>query len=111
MKSRKKNLHAVQRTNVVEGVERGRETTVKAENLIQRTIKKQAALREHTLAIHLSLNEGRKRKVIEEIGVEFPDVGVAIFPQALIIEPINLSNLTTLVVATKDREPVLVANL
>ena len=41
-----------------------------------------------------------QRKVIEEFSKSPPNIGIAIFPKALVVEAINLSNLPALVVAS-----------
>jgi len=48
------------------------------------------------------LNNSSKRKVIEKGCEVLPHVGVSVFSQALIIEPINLGNLFGLVITSKD---------
>jgi hypothetical protein len=50
----------------------------------------------------LIFNECSERKVIEKVREIFPDIGVAIFTQALVVESINLSDLARLVVSTED---------
>lgn len=57
------------------------------------------------------LDESGQRQVIEEVGEVLPDVGSSVFTKALVIEAINLGDLSTLVVATEDSNSVLVANL
>lgn len=52
-------LNSVESSNVVEGIDTGRETTVKAEDLV--------------------VDEGSEGKVVEQIGEELPDVGIAVF--------------------------------
>jgi hypothetical protein len=50
----------------------------------------------------LIVDKGGKRKVIEEIGEVFPDICVTILSKALVIETINLSDLTGFVIATEN---------
>ena len=61
-------LHAVKLANLVEGVDAGRETTVKAEDRV--------------------LNDSSQRKEVKKLGELLPDIGVAVLSQALIIEAI-----------------------
>ena len=75
-------LDAVEASNVVEGINAGGEATVKAEDLV--------------------VDEGSEWEVIEEISEEFPDVGIAILAQALIVEAIDLCDLSRFVVAAED---------
>ena len=74
----------------VQGVEGGRESAVQAENLI--------------------LHHSRQRKVVEEISQVFPHIRVAVLAEALIVEAIDLRDLSALVVASQDRDSVLEAH-
>ena len=78
-------------SDLVECVQVGREATVKAENLV--------------------LDHRSKRQQIEQIGIVLPDVGIAVFTEALIIETVDLCNLARLVISTEDSDAVLEANL
>ena len=49
----------------------------------------------------------RQRQEIEQICIVFPHICIAIFAQTLIIEPINLCDLSGLVIASQDGDPVL----
>ena len=57
------------------------------------------------------LNNCGKRQVVEEICEVFPDISVSVLPQALIIETVDLSDLTGLVISTKYGDSILVADL
>jgi hypothetical protein len=59
----------------------------------------------------LVFDESSEGEVIEEVGKVFPNVGVAIFPQALVVETVDLSDLTGLVIATEDGDTLGVTNL
>lgn len=83
-------LDPVESANVVEGVNRRTETAVEAEDLI--------------------LNQGSKGEVIKEVREILPDISVAIFPQTLVVEAIDLCDLTGLVVSTQDRDALRVAD-
>lgn len=61
--------------------------------------------------IYLCVYEGCKRKVVKEVCEIFPDICVAIFPQALVIEAINLCDLSALVVSPQYRDAFWIANL
>lgn len=50
----------------------------------------------------LVVNQGGEGEVVEEIGEVFPDVGVAVFAQTLIVEAVNLGDLARFVVAAED---------
>lgn len=84
-------LNTVKGSDVVESVDRRAQSTVQTEDLV--------------------FDESSKGEVIEEVGKVFPNVGVAIFPQALVVETIDLSDLTGLVVATEDGNTLRVTNL
>lgn len=84
-------LYPVQSSDVIEGINGGGEPAVEAEDLV--------------------VDKGGEGEVIEEVGEVFPNVGVTIFAQALVVEAINLSNLPGLVVAAKDGDALRVADL
>lgn len=67
-------LDSVERADVVEGIDAGRETTVKAEDLI--------------------VDESGEGKVVEQICEVFPNIGVAIFTQTFVVEAIDLCDLS-----------------
>ena len=83
-------LYTVESSDVVEGVDAGGETSVEAEDLV--------------------VDKGSKGEVVEEIGEILPYVGVAIFSETFIIEPIDLRNLTGFVVATEDCDALGISN-
>jgi hypothetical protein len=83
-------LNTVERSDVIEGIDGGTQTTVQTEDLV--------------------LNEGGEGKVVEEVGEVFPNIGVAVFSQAFVVESIHLCNLTGLVVSAKDGDTLGVAN-
>jgi hypothetical protein len=60
---------------------------------------------------NLVVDESSERKVVEEVGEVLPDVRISILPQALVVETVNLSDLSRLVVTTEDRNAVPVPNL
>lgn len=84
-------LDAIQGTNVIERIDGGRQTSVQAKNLV--------------------LDQCGEREIVKQVGEVFPDVGVAILPKALVIESIDLSDLSTLMVAAKNRHAIFVSNL
>ena len=63
-------LHSVQLSDLVEGVDARRKTTMKAENL--------------------TFNNSSQREVIKELSEGFPHVGISIFPQTFIIKTIPI---------------------
>lgn len=62
-------------------------------------------------AAHLIINQRGQRKVIKQICKELPNVRIPIFPQTLVIKPINLSNLSRLVIPSQDRHSISVSQL
>lgn len=83
-------LDPIEGANVVESVDRGTQTAVKAEDLV--------------------LDEGGEGKVVKKVGEIFPDVGVAVLAQTLVVEPVDLGDLAGLVVATKDGDTLRVTD-
>ena len=75
-------LDAVKLADLIQSVDTGRETTVKAEDLV--------------------LDDSGQREVIEELSELFPDIGVTILSQTLIIE--SVSKTATIVVNTNDQK-------
>jgi hypothetical protein len=84
-------LDAVEGADVIERVDARRQAAVQAEDLV--------------------VDEGCEGEVVEEVGEVLPDVGVAVFPQALVVETVNLRDLTRLVVAAEDGDARGVADL
>ena len=83
-------LYTIQRTDVIECVDRGTQATVKAENLI--------------------IDEGGEGEVVEEVSEVFPDIRIAILSKAFVVEPVHLGDLTRLVVSTEDGDAVGIAD-
>ena len=71
-------LAAIKLADLIESVHTGRKASMEGEDLI--------------------LNNGSEREVVKEVCEVFPDIRVAVFPQTLVVESINLGNLTTLMV-------------
>jgi len=84
-------LNAVKSSDVVECVDAWGETTVKAEDLV--------------------VNESGKREVVEEVGEVLPYVCVTVLAEALIVEAVDLGDLTGLVVSSENSDTLWVANL
>lgn len=84
-------LYPVKRPNVVERIDGWRKTSMQAEDLV--------------------LDQGGKWEEIEEVGEVLPDVRVAIFAQALVIEAIDLGDLSRFVVATENGDALRVSDL
>lgn len=59
----------------------------------------------------LVVDEGGEGKIVEEVCEVLPNVGVAVFSKALVIEAIDLCNLARLVVAAEDGDALGVSNL
>lgn len=60
---------------------------------------------------HLIVNQGSQGQVIKQISKEAPDVGIAIFSEALVVESVDLGDLSGLVVSTEDGDAVAVSEL
>jgi hypothetical protein len=84
-------LYPIKGADVVQGVDTRRQPAVQTEDLV--------------------VDQSRERQVIEEIGEVLPHVRVAILSKALVVKTIDLSNLTGLVVAAKDRDALGVSDL
>jgi hypothetical protein len=50
-------------------------------------------------------------EIVEEVGEVFPHVGVAVFAEALVIEAVDLRDLSGLVVSTEDGDTLGVTDL
>lgn len=59
----------------------------------------------------LVIDEGGKGEVIEEVGEGLPNICISILSEALIVEAVNLSNLTGFVITTKDGDSLWVSYL
>ena len=84
-------LHPVELANLVQGVNAWRETAVEAEDLV--------------------FDDSCQGQVVKKLSELLPDVGVAILPQAFVIEPVDLGDLTRLVISSQDGDSVLIAHL
>ena len=83
-------LYPVQRPNVVQRIDARRQSAVQAEDLI--------------------IDEGGKGKEVEQIGKGFPDIGIAILAQALVVEAVDLCDLARFMVAAEDGDALGVAD-
>ena len=83
-------LDPVQGPDVVQSVDAGGQAAVQAEDLV--------------------VDEGGEGEVVEEIGEVFPDVGVAVLAQALVVEAVHLRDLARFVVAPQNRDALGVAD-
>ena len=75
-------LQPVQWPDVVQGVNAGGETAVKTEDL----------------TVHQSC-EGQ---IVKQVGEILPHIGIAIFPETLVVEAVHLGDLSALVVSSQD---------
>lgn len=64
-----------------------------------------------TVTTHLVFNEGGEGEVVEKVSEESPNVGVAVFPQALVVKAIDLRDLSGFVISTEDGDTVAVPQL
>lgn len=83
-------LYTIERSDVVEGVDAGGETSVEAEDLV--------------------VDEGCKGEVVEQVCEVLPYVRVAIFSETFIIESIDLCDLTGFVVATENGDALRISD-
>lgn len=83
-------LYAIESPNVIEGIDAWGETTVKAEDLI--------------------IDQSGQGKVIEEIGEIFPNVGIAVFSETLVIETVHLGDLTRFMISSEDSDSARVSD-
>lgn len=79
-------LNAIELADLIKCIDRGGETTVEAENLI--------------------LYDGSERKVVKEFSESLPDISITIFTEAFIIETVYLSDLSALVISSKDGDSI-----
>ena len=84
-------LNSVKGTNVIESIDARGEAAMKTEDLV--------------------VNQGCQGKVIEEIGEVFPDIGIAVFSQALIVEAVDLGDLARFMISSEDGDARRVSNL
>lgn len=84
-------LHAIELSDLVEGIDRRGETTMETEDLV--------------------FNNSGKWQVIEKFSEDLPDVGIAVFAKTFIVEAVHLSNLARFVITTKNSEAGLIAYL
>jgi hypothetical protein len=84
-------LDAIKRPDVVKGIDGRAQSTVKTEDLV--------------------FDESSEGKVVEEVGEVFPNISVAVFAEAFVIEAVDLCDLSGLVVSTEDGNTLRVTNL
>ena len=84
-------LDTVETANVVESIDRWGETAVQTEDLI--------------------VDQSGEWQVVEEVGEVFPDVGVAVFAEAFVVEAVDLGDLAGFVVTAEDGDSRWVADL
>lgn len=84
-------LYTIKRANIIERIDAGRQTTVKAEDLV--------------------VDEGGEGEIVEEVSKVLPDTCVAIFSQALVVETVDLRDLAGLVVSAKYCNTLRVSDL
>ena len=84
-------LYTIESSNVVEGIDTGGETSVETEDLI--------------------IDEGGQGEVVEQIGEVFPDIGIAIFAKTLIVETVDLGDLTGFMVASENGDSPRISDL
>jgi hypothetical protein len=75
-------LNSIQSSDIIQSVNARGQTAVEAEDLV--------------------VDQGGQRKVVEEVGEVLPDVGVAVFSEALVVEAVDLGDLAGFVVSSKN---------
>jgi hypothetical protein len=83
-------LYAIEGSDVVKSVDAWGETSVEAEDLV--------------------VDKGSEGEVIEEVGKVFPYVRIAVLSKTLVVEAVDLSDLTGFVIAAKDCDALRVAD-
>ena len=59
----------------------------------------------------LVVDQGGKGQVVKQVCKVFPNIGVAVLAEALVVEAVYLGNLTRFVVTTEDGDTLRVSNL
>lgn len=114
-------LLSVNRPDLVKGLDGGGEAPVHAEDLRGRARQEgreaEAQCLSHlshphgALAAYLAINDGRQAEVVKDLSAVAPHGHGAVFTQALIIEAIDLCDLTALMVAPDQGDAIRIANL
>ena len=84
-------LNAVKGPDVIKRVDARGETTVQTEDLV--------------------VNQGGEGQVVKKICEVLPDIGVAVLSETLVVETVNLGDLSRLVVSAEDGNALGVSNL
>lgn len=79
-------LASVELADLIESIDTGRKPSMEREDLI--------------------LNNSSEREIVKEVGEVFPHISIAVFPQTLVIEAVDLSDLATFVVSSEDGDTV-----
>lgn len=59
----------------------------------------------------LVVDQGSEGKVVKEVGEVLPDIGVSVFAKTLVVETVDLGDLTGLVVSSKNGDSLRVSDL
>lgn len=59
----------------------------------------------------LLFNDCSQREVVEQVSEVFPDVNVAVFAQAFIVETVDLCYLTRFMISSEYGDSILIADL
>lgn len=59
----------------------------------------------------LAIDDGREAEIVEDFGAVAPDRNWAVLSQALVIEAVDLGDLTRLMVAADERDAIGIADL
>lgn len=83
-------LNSVKSSDVIQGIDARRQTTVETKDLV--------------------VDEGGEGKIVEEICEVLPDIGVAVFSEALVVEAVDLGNLPRLVISPENGDSLRVSD-
>ncbi len=109
-------LLSVEQPNLVQSVNTGRQAAVHAEDLqtLLRLVHRIYGFCEADRigsAKDLSVDDGRETEVIEHFCAAAPNSRRAVLAQTLVIEPVDLGDLSRLVIPSDQHDPIRVANL
>lgn len=61
-------------------------------------------------AENLSINEGGEREIVEEVSEVLPHIRIPVFAQTLVVESVNLRDLSRLMIATENSDSFTVSD-
>jgi len=92
---------SVEGANVVEGIDRGRQAAVQAEDLKRKENSENICVVFFVFLFfaYLLLNQRRQGEEVKQVGKVLPHVGVAVLSEALVVKAIDLGDLAGLVIS------------